>query len=60
MNNKTLPQHIRSVADQMLTCDTVVLLDGWRESRGAKLEEYLARQLGMKVIWMWAIEMVVL
>lgn len=32
---------------QMLRCDCVVALDGWEQSRGAVLELYLARQLGI-------------
>jgi hypothetical protein len=30
-------------------CEAVVVLDGWRDSRGAKLEVYVAQQLGMPI-----------
>lgn len=32
---------------QMLSCDLVVALDGWRWSRGARVELWIARKLGM-------------
>ena len=33
---------------QLLTCDTVAMLDGWNSSRGACLEHRVAMDLGMK------------
>lgn len=54
--NPTWEDHMKADLIAMLTCDTVVMLDGWGESRGATLEEYVARQLGMKVLGMWEIE----
>lgn len=52
----TWEDYMKADLREMLTCDTVVMLDGWGEGRGATLEEYVARQLGMRVIWMWQIE----
>lgn len=34
----------------MLGCDIVATLEGWEESRGARLEVYIAEQLHMKVV----------
>ncbi len=34
---------------QMLTCDEVVLLPGWRQSRGGFIEAWVARSIGMPV-----------
>lgn len=33
----------------LMTCDRVVMLDGWTKSRGATLEHHIARALGMEV-----------
>ncbi len=54
--NPTWEDYMKADLREMLTCDTVVMLDGWGESRGATLEEHVARKLGMRVIWMWQIE----
>ena len=35
---------------EMLLCDTIAVLPGWRKSRGARLEVYVARKLGMRVV----------
>ena len=34
----------------MMDCDTLALLPGWMNSRGAQLEQYLAHRLGMKIV----------
>jgi hypothetical protein len=41
--------YMRLALRMMLDCDEVLLLPGWEESRGARLERYVAEQLGMKV-----------
>src|SRR5690242_12716158 len=33
----------------MLSCDLVSLLEGWERSRGARLEVFIARELGIRV-----------
>lgn len=35
----------------LVTCDAVAVLPGWVKSRGARLEVYVARALGMPVLW---------
>ena len=58
-----IPKHIKEIGDpellwvtmmkksliDMMNCDTMVMLDGWEESRGAKVEYSLAKQLGYKI-----------
>jgi hypothetical protein len=34
----------------LLTCDAVAVLPGWKQSRGARLEVYIAASLGLPVI----------
>lgn len=31
----------------MLTCDAIALMEGWRRSRGARLEHFVAMEIGM-------------
>lgn len=42
--------YLRQDIEQMLHCDGVALLKGWESSKGAKLEVYIARQLGMPIV----------
>lgn len=42
---------MRADIPRLLTCDTIVMLDGWTASRGAQLEHHIARALGMTVVY---------
>ena len=44
------PDYMRRGLHQLLTCDTIALLPGWQNSRGATIEHQLATDLGMTVI----------
>ncbi|MCV7205284.1 DUF4406 domain-containing protein [Mycolicibacterium peregrinum] len=41
--------YMRLALRQLLDCDEVMLLPGWQNSRGARIEESVARALGMTV-----------
>jgi nucleoside 2-deoxyribosyltransferase len=43
-------EYMRRDLKHLLECDAIYLLPGWSESRGARLEECVARNLGMAVI----------
>lgn len=34
----------------LLTCERIVMLDGWENSRGATLEHHIAKSLGFEVL----------
>ena len=41
------PGYMRLALRQMLTCDMVVFLPGWQQSRGADLESEVAKRLAI-------------
>lgn len=41
--------YMRAGLAQLLTCDAICLLSGWRDSVGAQVEAFIARTLGMPV-----------
>lgn len=48
--------YMRMAITQLVTCDTVALLPGWSDSRGANIEQQLARSLDLQVIDPWTLE----
>jgi len=45
--------YMRSALQALLTCDSIFMLRGWTNSRGAKLEWQLAHALGLTVYHEW-------
>jgi len=41
---------MRMALAQLVTCDCVALLDGWRDSRGARIEARVAHDIGLRVV----------
>ncbi|WP_447896011.1 DUF4406 domain-containing protein [Vreelandella sp. GE22] len=45
----TWEEYLREDLRDMLTCDTIALLPGWENSRGAQLELHVAHRVGLTV-----------
>lgn len=46
---KDWQEYMRAGIKQLISCDTIVMLEGWEKLKGATIEHYLAMQLGMTV-----------
>lgn len=42
-------EYMRMAIAQLMTCDTVAMLEGWQNSRGANLEQRIAFALDMQI-----------
>lgn len=51
-DERTWADHMRIDIPQLLQCEAIALLPGWEHSRGARLEAYNARELGMPFIYL--------
>lgn len=47
--HRTWDWYMREALKMLLECDEVVLLPGWQESRGARIERSIAEVLGMPI-----------
>lgn len=41
---------MRRDLSELLTCDSLALLDGWQKSAGAHLEMHVAHRVGMEIV----------
>lgn len=46
----TYEEIMRYDIEQLLTCDMICFMKGWRESKGCNVEEQVARACGIKVL----------
>ena len=47
----TWEDYMRYDLKVLLECQAIFMLDGWKESEGAKTEHYIAKKLKMKIIY---------
>lgn len=47
--NKTWKDYMIQDIKLLLSCDAIYMLSGWRRSKGARLEHYIAKKLGLKI-----------
>lgn len=43
--------YMRNDIIKLMCCDSIYMIKGWRSSRGARLEHYIAKKLGFKIIY---------
>ena len=48
---KTWEDYMRKDIRLLCECDTILLLPGWENSKGAHLELHIAHRIGMKVLF---------
>lgn len=46
--------YLRQAIQMLVKCDHIVMLPGWENSRGARLEHHIAVELGMEITYMEA------
>ncbi len=49
-DGRTWADYMRRDIPALLGCDAVAVLNNWRDSKGARLEVHIARELGMPVV----------
>lgn len=49
--NPTYQQYMIHDIHELIFCDSIYMLRGWWQSKGARLERHIAKVLGMKIIY---------
>jgi hypothetical protein len=47
----TWTDYLKTDLQQLLRCDSIYMLRGWRKSKGARLEYYVAKALGYTILF---------
>ena len=50
-HDKTWESYMKESIGAMMFCDTLYMLDNWKQSKGAKIEHALAKKLKMNIIY---------
>lgn len=51
IKNPTWIDYMREDLKKLVQCDSVFMLKGWRKSKGAKIEHYIAKKLAMNITY---------
>ena len=54
-HDKSWENYMRTDIRELMLCDAVYVLVGWRKSRGAKIEVFLAEHLKMQMMYQYII-----
>ena len=49
--NASYADFMKTYIRMLMTCNEIFMLQGWRRSKGAKLEHHIAVTLGIKIIY---------
>lgn len=47
----TWEEYMKYDIKKLVDCDTIFMLKGWKSSKGAKVEKYIAEKLGLRVLY---------
>jgi len=50
-HDKSWESYMRECIAALITCDEIFMLKNWRASKGARIEMYIAFEMGMKIIF---------
>lgn len=42
--------YLRATVDALFDCDAILMMNGWKESKGSTAEYYVAKALGLEII----------
>lgn len=50
LSGKQWKEYILDDIVQLFNCDSIYLLDNWQDSKGARIEHFIAQELGMMIL----------
>lgn len=49
--NRTWREYMVNDIKHLMHCDAIYMLDGWKNSKGARIEHFIATEMGIKIIY---------
>lgn len=50
MSAKNWKEYMRDDIVQLFDCDAIFLLDNWQDSKGARIEHFIAKEIGLMIL----------